>query len=235
MAKPKPWSHTALSDFISCPRQFYAKRVAKTHVEEEKSPHQIWGEYVHKQFEDYQNGDITELPPDLRSHQKYMDRLKNREGHHFCELKCGIGRVGKELKPTHFFADNVWWRGVIDYLKVNGDSALIVDYKTGKPHNKFDQLDLFAIHTFMMHPDVEHIRGEFYWTKIEDVTKKVYTREGAQQMWEPFLPHLSQYAQAFKTDTWPPRQSGLCTKWCPVIECEFNGKTNPHLYSKRRR
>ena len=30
-----------------------------------------------------------------------------------------------------------------------------------------------------------------------------------------------QYAQAFKTDTWQPRPSGLCNGWCPVKTCEF--------------
>jgi hypothetical protein len=35
------------------------------------------------------------------------------------------------------------------------------------------------------------------------------------------VPDLKQYATAFKTDVWQPRQSGLCNGWCPVTECEF--------------
>jgi hypothetical protein len=40
--------------------------------------------------------------------------------------------LGKDLKPCAFFADNVFYRAVIDFTSIEGCQAMIVDYKTGK-------------------------------------------------------------------------------------------------------
>jgi hypothetical protein len=39
-------------------------------------------------------------------------------------------------------------------------------------------------------------------------------------LWSKFVPDLRQYMEAFKTETWQARPSGLCNGWCPVTECE---------------
>lgn len=216
--KPLPWSFSSLDDFKNCPRAYHAKRVIKT-VQEEKSEAMIWGERVHKHFEDRQAVG-TPLPPELAEHEPYMQRLQDKPGEAFTELKIGFN---KRAQPCEFFDADVWWRGVIDYLKVDREAgwAFIVDYKTGKPHQKFDQLQLFALHTVAVYPEVTTLYLQFYWTKTTDVSRMAYTREEVQKLWAKFIPDLKQYAEAFKTDTWQPRQSGLCHGWCPVTDCEF--------------
>jgi hypothetical protein len=37
------------------------------------------------------------------------------------------------------------------------------------------------------------------------------------------VPDLKQMVEAYKTDTWQARQSGLCKRHCAVVDCEFNG------------
>lgn len=214
--KPKPWSFSALDTFKTCPRQYEAKYVTKS-VQEEKSEQMLWGERVHKHFE-LRQLDGTPLPPELEQHEKYMKKLEDLPGIHNVEQKIALNR---KLQPTNFFAEDVWFRGIIDYIKVDGACAYVVDYKTGKPHQKFDQLMLFAIHTFALYPGVDLVHVRFYWTKTEDETRCAYRRDDVQGIWNKFIPDLRQYAEAFKTDTWQPRQSGLCNGWCPVKECEF--------------
>lgn len=214
--KPKPWSFSALDTFKTCPRQYEAKYVSKS-VQEEKSEQMIWGERVHKHFEDRQL-DGTPLPVELEQHEAYMQKLEALPGIHTVEQKIALNR---KLQPTHFFADDVFFRGIIDYIKVDSDTAYLVDYKTGKPHQKFDQLQLFALHTFALYPNVNNVSVRFYWTKTESETRAAYTRGDIQGIWRKFIPDLKQYAEAFKTDTWQPRQSGLCNGWCPVKDCEF--------------
>jgi PD-(D/E)XK nuclease superfamily len=219
MTRPLPWSYTALDDFKNCPRQYYEKRVIKS-VKEDRSEQQVWGERVHKHFEERQANRVP-LPSELAEHEAFMQKLEDKPGQHFTELKFGFDR---KAKPCHFFATDVWCRGVIDYVKTDLDAerpiATVIDYKTGKPHSKFEQLYLFALYTFAMWP-VDMVNVQFYWTKTGTVTKKIIGREEVPDLWKLFIPDLKQYAEAFKTDVWQPRPSGLCHGWCPVTTCEF--------------
>ena len=221
MTKPLPWSFTSLDTFKTCPFQYMNKYVAKT-VREEPTEAMLWGNAVHKHFEDRQAVN-TPLPVDLRQHEPYMQKLADKPGVAFTEQKIALDT---KAQPTHFFDRDVWYRGVMDYQKVDSDSAsaLIVDYKTGKPHQKFTQLGMFAIHTFAHHHKVELVNAQFYWTKDQTVTKKVWSRKDIPELWGTVLPDLRQYAQAFKENVWQKRQSGLCRQWCPVLECEHNGR-----------
>lgn len=213
---PMPWSHSRLEDFKNCPRAFYEKQVAKS-VVETKGEATIWGERVHKHFEEYLIDGIA-LPPELECHEGFLQRLMALPGSLGVEERIALNRAGQ---PCEFFADDVWFRGVIDVKIVNEKHALLVDHKTGKHHTKFGQLKLFALHTFAMHPEVETIRCEYYWTQTMTKNGEGYDRADIPRLWRGFVPDLKQYAQAFKTDTWQPRQSGLCRGWCPVTDCEF--------------
>lgn len=213
---PLPWSHTALDDFVNCPRAFHAKRVIKI-IKEEKTEAMIWGEWVHKQFENRQ-AHSTPLPPELAEHEEYMLRLENMSGEAFTERKIALNR---KAEPCGFFDKDVWYRGVIDYTKIAGNTALVVDYKTGKMHSKYQQLKSFALSTFAMFPEVFRVDVRYYWTKTKQATGEQYTRVMIPQLWQVFTPDLKQYVEAFKTDTWQPRPSGLCHGWCPVTDCEF--------------
>jgi hypothetical protein len=219
--KPLPWSYTALEDFINCPRSYYEKRVAKS-VKEERSEQVIWGEKVHKHFEDrVKSGE--KLPTDLAEHETFLARMAGMPGKKYTERKIALN---KKAQPCEFFDKDVWFRGVIDFTAIHEDKALIMDYKTGKQHNKFQQLRLFALHTFAAYPEVQIIEGSFYWTKTASRTSETYFRYKTDEMWAAFIPNLKQYKQAFVEDVWQPRQSGLCKQWCPVLSCEFNGKSN---------
>jgi hypothetical protein len=211
-----PWSHSRLEDFKNCPRAFYEKQVAKS-VIETKGEATIWGEVVHKHFEDRLVDGVV-LPPELQCHESFLARLQALPGTMSVEARIALNRSGQ---PCEFFGDNVWFRGVIDVKIVDGSSALLIDHKTGKHHTKFGQLKLFALHTFMAHPEVENVRCEYYWTQTMTKNGQGFARSDMPKLWNEFIPDLKQYAQAFKTDTWQPRQSGLCRGWCPVTECEF--------------
>lgn len=214
--KPKPWSHTALDQFVTCPRQYYEVRIARS-VSEPKTEQQLWGERVHSAFEERQRDGLV-LPDEMAEHESYMMRLQTWPGTTTIEEKIGLNT---RAQPCEFFAGDVWYRGVIDHKKVDGIRALLVDYKTGKVKNNFKQLKLFALHTFAAHPEVRIIKADYYWTVTQQTSGEVYTRDMIPNLWAQFIPDLKQYAQAFKTDTWQPRPSGLCAGWCPVTSCEF--------------
>lgn len=219
MTSPLPWSYTALSDFRNCPWQFHetrvTKRIVRTQGDEAK-----WGEYVHKQFE-HRQATGNPLPTELAEHEAFMTKLDRIPGETlYVESKVALN---KHLQPCEFFAKDVWWRGVIDWKKwcAADRRVALTDYKTGKPGTNFDQLDLFTLHTFARHPDVDIIDARYYWTQTGTETRKVYGRDEIPKLWATFVPDLKQYVLAFKEDVWQKRQSGLCNGWCPVTDCEF--------------
>ena len=223
---PSPWSYSALEDFKNCPFAYYTKRGIKS-VRDEGSEHTVWGTKVHEAFEHRQR-DGTPLPMDLMEHEDMMKRMDELPGDLYAERKVALDR---NRMPCGFDEhDVVWWRGIIDWTKIDRPNrkARIRDYKTGKMHAKFQQLKLFSIYTFIEFPDIDEVECKYVWTKFGMVTGETYFREDVPKLWAEFIPDLKQYVEAFKTDTWQCRPSGLCNGWCPVTDCE-------HWKPKRRK
>jgi hypothetical protein len=215
---PQPWSPTTLSEFVTCPEMYHHRRVLKD-VEEAPSLEQTEGKRVHKAFELRQIAPAANpLPADLVTHEPYMQRLEAKPGVFWTEQRAGIDR---KLRPCSWEQQDIWYRSVIDYLKVEDQHAFITDYKTGKPHAKKEQLASYALYVFLAHPDVELVNAQYYWTKTQTVTKFVWSRAEMDMLWGYFTGDLKQWMTAFKTDTWQTRPSGLCYGWCPVKTCSF--------------
>lgn len=211
-----PWSPSGLESFINCPHSFHEQRVLKN-IKSVQGVEAKWGEHVHKTFENYIRHEGSTLPPDLHEHKSFLDGLKAAQGTAFLEERIGLT---KKLRPCGQFDKDVWYRGVIDFRKNEAKIARLVDYKTGKPHNKFKQLLTYALHTFIKFPEIDLVIGQYYWTKTTTTTRKAWGRGQIKEMWGELIPDLKQYALAFKEDIWQKRPSGLCG-WCPVTKCEF--------------
>ena len=119
-----PWSHSRLSSFENCPRAFEATHVSKT-VQDVKGEAVIWGQEVHTHFENRLKDGVA-LPHDLEKHEKFMAWLDAMPGKSLVEAKIALDR---QLRPCGFFDDGVWYRGVIDYGKVYGEHARLIDHK----------------------------------------------------------------------------------------------------------
>ena len=214
---PKPWSPSALEDFVNCPRAYHAKSVTKRipYVQNEDARA---GEWAHKQFE-LRVADGTPLPTELNEHEDFIAGLIAKPGMIYPEQEIAFDQ---RAKPCGFWAKDVWCRGKLDVQNIDGEAceALVTDYKTGKPHTKFNQLKLYTLHTFAMFPGINTVTAQFYWTQTKTTTHQTYTRGQVGALWGSFVPDLKQYVEAFQTDTWQPRPSGLCKGWCPVTDCE---------------
>lgn len=216
--KPEPITPSSLSCFVDCGLQFYHKYVAKDLPREPQTPQQAYGDRVHKAFEDRLDSQKP-LPPDLAVHEPFLARLEARPGVHWVEEKVAFRKDGSPCPyddPTRF------WRGKIDFRKVDRDDprATLVDYKTGKPHDKWEQLGQYAIHTFALFPKVDIVDAKFYWTQTCSVTRKVWSRAEVPDLWAMILPDIKQLALAYKSDVWQERPSGLCHGYCPVRDCQ---------------
>jgi len=216
--KPPAWSFSSLNAFGTCPRQYHAVKILKT-VAETKGEATLWGTRFHEVAEHYLKGE-QELPAEFEQFREYLDQFLAMPGTLSVELELG---VNKRLEPCDFLDPDVWCRGIVDVLVRNDGVAYVGDHKTGKRKPNSKQLKLFAALVFAHYPDVHTCRTAFHWIKTDEVDKVTFNRLQVLEMWETFVPELKQFLEAFKTDTFTPRPSGLCKKHCSVSDCEYCG------------
>lgn len=125
--RPLPFSFSSLSTFINCPRRYHAQYVLKVVKDDPDTPHLVWGNKVHKAFEDRQRSHVK-LPPELAEHEEFMARLATLGGEHHPERKIAFGAG---FANTDFFCPGAVYRGVIDHMVVGAGQhqVTIVDYK----------------------------------------------------------------------------------------------------------
>lgn len=218
--KPKAWSHSALDAFENCPKQYHETKVLNRWPFQE-TQEMIWGRKVHKDFENFLlHG--TALPADLQMHLDFLQRFKDQPGELAGEERIALDT---QMRKCDYFDKRVevWYRGQVDARKRDRQAGVshILDHKTGKVKNDFTQLKGFAMHEFLTQPDIHTCKVEFYWTQIRGANGETYHREQLPEIISFFAAKLHRYADAFLTNTFPPKQSGLCNGWCPVTNCEF--------------
>lgn len=213
------WSFTSLSQFRNCPKQYQEVRVLKN-FRDEKTEHAIWGDRVHKAVEVALLEGVP-LPDSMNVWQGIIEQFRKVKGKLHVENQLALTEA---LQPCEWFAPDTWCRGIIDALWIDGVTAKAVDWKTGKRKPNSDQLALFALLVFHHHPEVQTVRTMFVWLKSGDTDMEVFTRAQIPQLWQLFLTDVQRLNACMQSNTWVPRTSGLCSQWCPVVTCQFNGK-----------
>lgn len=219
MSKPFSWSFTSLEQYRTCPRQYHEVRVLRN-FKDEKNEAALWGDRVHEAIATALR-DGAPLPDNMSVYESIIAPFRTLTGVLSVENKLCIT---EQMQPCEFFAPDAWCRGIIDALWVRDGVAKAVDWKTGKRKLASDQLKLFALLTFAAYPQVNEVRTMFVWLKTGQVDRQDFMRHQISKLWESFLLDLQRVKNSLATDTWAPRTSGLCSQWCPVTTCQFNGK-----------
>jgi hypothetical protein len=216
------WSYSYLTSFETCPRRHNLTRILKA-VTEQATVATTHGNEVHKALELHIKG-TQELPDKYRKYLRIVDAVRNAPGEKHAEIKFG---VTQDRKPTTFFGKDVWVRGVLDLAVVQGSTATVLDWKTGKPKPDADQLELFAAAAFSMYPLLERVSTGYVWLAHNRVDKQAYTRDQAEGIWKKFDVRVQRINEAIEFDEFPPVPSGLCRAYCPVPKsmCRFSGKS----------
>ncbi len=225
MATMPAWTYSQLDTFESCPRKFYRTKVVRDIIEP-PTIHTEWGTRVHTAME-HAVQDGTPLPEGMTQWQGIADKLAALPGTKMCEQRFAIGR---DFQPADW--KQAWSRGIGDLVVINGKYAIAADYKTGK-RKPTEQLDLYAAYTFHHYPEVEYVHTAFVWLKekridwnVSKAGKKPFSRDEVPVIWQNLLPRAARLESAYERDKWPAKTSGLCKAWCPVTDCEFNGRRN---------
>jgi hypothetical protein len=213
------WSYSSLKQYKTCPKQYYEIRVAKNFTPREGDDAR-YGKEVHKALEDYVR-DGTPLPKFYEPFKKMVDPLLDIPGTKYCEYEMALT---KDKQPCKFDAPEYWVRGIADLIIIDGDTAFIVDYKTGKT-NYADpkQLKLMALMTFAHFPEVQIAKTGLMFVSYDTFMTEEYKRMDSESLWSAFNEDLQRLSIAFDNAIWPAQPTGLCRKHCPVESCRYYG------------
>lgn len=212
------WSYSSIKTFDQCPKKYYHLKVAKD-VKDEPGEAAHYGTMVHEAAELYIR-DGTPIPEKFAYMRPIVERLEAIEGEKHCELKLGVKKTEAGYAPCGFFDKDVWWRGIVDLVIVNGTKAHMVDYKTGKSAKYADtkQLDLMAGAMFVHYPELEVVKSALAFVVSKDLITKEHRREELDTYLNVFADQLDRLEGAELSGVWNPKSGPLCG-WCPVVEC----------------
>lgn len=211
------WSFSSLKMFLNCPYQYFRVKVVQDFAIPD-TQQTLYGKDVHTALEQY-GRDGEPLPKNYQRFQPIVDVLLDLPGDKYFEYQMAL-RTDKT--PCGFEDEDYWVRGIADFLCVDGDTAHVVDYKTGSdrfPETK--QLKLMALMVFAIFPEVQTVKGGLAFIMRNSFVEVTYTRDEIPAMWAKLEDDLVLLQDAFAYGTWVPKPSGLCG-WCPVRTCDHH-------------
>ena len=216
------FSHSSLKDFQNCPRKYYEVKVLEKYPREETEA-TAYGTQLHEQCELHIR-DGRPLDQNFRFLQPVLDKLKAMPGRKYPEYEMALT---KDLRVCNFHAPDRWVRGIADLIIVDDDNltARVFDYKSGSDkYPDTSQLELMALMIFKHFPHIRSVSGGLLVVLKNSVRKCKVELDMQDKMWWKYREEVARIEQAHATGVWNPKQSGLCRKWCPVLDCSFNGR-----------
>ncbi len=213
---PPSWSHSRWSTYENCPRK--AKLYYIDGYRSEGSDATNRGSDIHALAEAWlKSKKKLELPPIFAHFKVEFDMLRKLRA--VAEVELGLTR---DWEPCEYDDPNHWFHGKLDAVAmVTDQSALIVDFKTGKIRDYHaQQLELYALTVFIHNPEIEAIRCELWYIDQHKTTSNEYLRRQVPtliKLWE------RRVAPMFNDTTFAPCPNWLCAY------CDFAKKNGSGL------
>ena len=208
------WSFSSLKQYINCPKQYQEVKVLKKY-ETILTQQMRYGTDVHSALENYAK-DGTALPHNYKRFASMVDPLLEIDGTRYIEHRMALD----ENKQPCSWGKGYWVRGIVDFMVIEGDTAFIVDYKTGSDkYPDLKQLRLMALMTFAHFPEVNRVKAGLMFILHNNFIPEEYVRDNMETLWTNFTPDLERLQLSYENDMWQMNPTPLCG-WCPVTTCE---------------
>src|SRR5215475_15042814 len=148
------WSYSRLRNYETCPKRHYHYDVVKD-IKDSESPQLSEGNAVHQALE-LRVRAKKKLPLGMGQYEAIMAKLVALPGEIYAEQKLALTQA---FMPVAYFGRGVWFRTVLDFCAINGKTAAVIDYKTGKPGPDQTQLQLLSATILHHEPEVERVRA----------------------------------------------------------------------------
>lgn len=217
--RPFIGTFTILSTYGNCPHQMFRRYIAKDQPYVE-TPEMAWGNAVHSAFE-HRVGGHKPLPFNMQDWEEFAQPFDNKGA--VVEQKLGINAQGCSVG---FWDGSVWFRGKADLAIVQGDTAYINDWKTGKSaYEDPFELETNAVLLHAKHPGLKRIMGSYTWLKEKRVSQ-MYDLSNTTQTWATMCRLMAEILERKKTGEFEKKKSGLCG-WCSVEDCDNHYVARP--------
>ena len=205
-------SFSSIKMYENCPKRYYHQRIRKE-VQDKGSDATIYGERIHEALEHRLESKV-DLPKESEGYEVLCRGIEKtaRGGTLLVAQKLTLS---EDLTPTGWWDGDAWVRSILDVLVLHSNTAVVMDWKTGKRRPDFTQLELFALQVFSHFPDIDKVKSSFLWLKDMQMDSKIYYRDELGSMWGKLLQRISRIEQSLAHDKWPPKPSGLCN-YCPA-------------------
>lgn len=211
------WSYSRLVDYESCPLKAFLKHVKRI-PDPRPNPHADRGTAIHLLAEEYINGKIETLPIELIKFKDEFESVRARHAKNpdsvLQEQEWGFDR---EWNITEYRGSNAWGRVKADLITfTNPEEAVAVDFKTGKKFGNElkhgEQLQVYALSSFMRYPALQHVTTELWYLDIDDLSTVEVTRKRALERYLPvFDGRLRKMTDA---KTFPAKPNIYSCKYC---------------------
>ena len=219
-SKTIAWSWSRLQTFEECPKKFYHINIKKD-VPFPDSPALQKGRDEHKALEQaviqWGGGSIH---PDVIHMAPFIQQFCQAYDEVTPEMKITLT---EDLHTTDWRDwDGAWCRSALDLVGVKGDTAAIVDWKTGKPWPDGGQLKLNAGALMAADPRINKVTTAYIYIHHQQSESKTYTREQFEDIWGGFRERAGRIQVANVNNDWPAKQNRFCGR-CPVpkSKCPF--------------
>jgi hypothetical protein len=213
-----------LNDYAVCPRRFHHRYILKDLPREGKSQAQLDGDAVHEALKKRLRLGAV-LPEPFEHHEPLAAQVAAAERTMLVELKLGCRWEGGRVVPCDFFADHVWGRGIADVVLMDGDAALLLDWKNGKVREDPRELELQALLLRIKHANLTRISGAFVWLQ-QGAVGVMHDLSDFKATWRSLNRQLAEMEQRLAEGDWPPDEGPLCG-YCPVPRTMCEWKREP--------
>lgn len=221
---PFPVAYQQFNDYVTCPKRFLHRYVAKDSPREVKSFQQRGGINVHDHLK--RRIKLREpLPAESEQYEPLCASIEaDKESIIDVELALGCTRHGH---PTGFFDKDVAVRARIDLLLIRPPLAVIIDWKTGKPWDDPLELKIQALLLRINRPGIEQVKAFYVWLRTQ---KNGIVYDGKDMDPAAIFDQLRRYMTSMKfrieQNDWPADENPLCA-WCPVSKAQCQYKKDP--------
>ncbi len=222
-------SYSRLSNYEQCPRQFQSKYITKTYPDDSDNPYFIRGNKIHKQLDEYVKAmamatetfsNFPDLSPEAANAVGIIESVYSNYTDIWSEQQIAVDENFNEIS---WFSKAAFYRVIYDLMAINGDKALLLDWKTGKVREYDDkptgQLHLAAAICMAIKPEVDEVTTAYAFLEHKHTLAKTFYREDLPDMLEPFQ---KAYINVNDDKEFKPTVNKYCY-FCKIdpSECEF--------------
>lgn len=214
-------SYSRLLDFESCRLKAYYKHVERI-PDPRPSTAADRGTDIHNRTELFIR-DQGAAPAETLKH--FKDEAFSLKEH----FKAGKASLEGEWAFDHDWQPTGWKGG---WFRMKADAvvhlskkhAVVVDYKTGKRFGNEikhgEQLQLYALATFIREPTVERITAELWYFDQNELASYDVTRQQGLRCLKGFDNRARKMTEA---TTFPPNPNAYSCRWCPFKPADLGG------------